>query len=737
MSPAPIPAPVPIVILAGQSNANNHALGAGVFNEVAQAGGMMMHLAVNGSPLEASADRNGTGDWSASGAPDAGELFNELVAQLQATLDPTSATYVPGAYLAGVVWVQGEAESWSSIGANHYQTNLEQFDDALTARFGGHSLAVSGLSDQVPELHNFTSTPATNWRRVQDAQVAMAAAHGDVTLVDPDQIAADNGYGAAQMFGADGLHYITDGAFPGLLGTALGHAALGGGALGTRTGAAGENRYQTGTRGDDIFRIADGAFGQVFGSSGHDTADFSQWRQGISVSAVGRTSLRVAVLDNSVVLQDLIAVERLLLTPFADHVTLTATAQELETGGGNDTVAGSGADDQVRLGNGNDFARGMEGNDRLYGGAGNDTLEGGAGADTLAGGAGVDTVTYSGATARVTATLYDAAHNAGEAAGDVYYSIENLAGSAFADMLMGNAGANRIQGGAGNDVLAGGAGNDRLEGGIGNDMLNGGTGADTMYGGAGLDTASYSWAGAGVTVSLANADANSGEAFGDRFFSIENLVGSALSDRLIGDAGANRLQGLRGDDVLAGGAGNDRLEGGDGDDVLNGGPGADTLMGGAGTDTANYGSASTGVVASLATPAINRGAAFADRFNSIENLTGSAFADRLLGDAGQNVLSGGGGFDWLDGGGGADTLVGGGGGDRFVFARGYGADVVADFAAGADHLVLRDFGLGSVQQALALAEQVGADVVFDFGQGDTVTLHATLLSAIADDLWLL
>ena len=51
----------------------------------------------------------------------------------------------------------------------------------------------------------------------------------------------------------------------------------------------------------------------------------------------------------------------------------------------------------------------------------------------------------------------------------------------------------------------------------------------------------------------------------------------------------------------------------------------------------------------------------------IENLTGSAYNDLLIGDSNANVLDGGKGDDYLKGGGGADTLEGGDGSDTIAY----------------------------------------------------------------------
>ena len=306
-----------------------------------------------------------------------------------------------------------------------------------------------------------------------------------------------------------------------------------------------------------------------------------------------------------------------------------------------------------------DYLKGNLGANRLDGGDGDDMLEGGAGADTLIGGAGSDTARYVASSAGVTISLLTGNAVGGDAGGDSLSGVENLIGSNFADFLKGNAAAN---------VLAGGVGADRLEGYNGDDTLAGGAGADVLNGDAGSDTADYSTSSAGVTISLVTGNAAGGDAAGDTFSSIENLIGSNFADFLKGDAAAN---------VLTGGVGADRLDGYSGDDTLAGGAGADTLNGDAGSDTANYSTSSAGVTISLATGNAVGGDAAGDTFSSIENLTGSAFADYLKGDAAANRLDGGSSADRLEGGSGDDSLEGGAGVDALV--GGAGTDT-ADYA---------------------------------------------------------
>lgn len=142
------------------------------------------------------------------------------------------------------------------------------------------------------------------------------------------------------------------------------------------------------------------------------------------------------------------------------------------------TWSGTALDEQVA---GTRFA------DALKGGAGDDTLEGAGGGDRLVGGAGSDTASHALSDKGVTASLAKPGENGGDARGDRYVSIENLAGSGRADALTGNAKANGLAGADGDDGLSGLGGADRLAGGRGNDVLTGGGGADAFVFDTALD----------------------------------------------------------------------------------------------------------------------------------------------------------------------------------------------------------------------------------------------------------
>jgi Ca2+-binding RTX toxin-like protein len=103
----------------------------------------------------------------------------------------------------------------------------------------------------------------------------------------------------------------------------------------------------------------------------------------------------------------------------------------------------------------------------------------------------------------------------------------------------------------------------------------------------------------------------------------------------------------------------------DGDDFIKGGGGGDFIDGGDGRDAVSYGDSTEGVEINLQTGYGKGGTAQDDVLINVEDVYGSAYNDKLIGDANDNMLDGGDGHDILKGGGGIDKLYGGRGDDWF------------------------------------------------------------------------
>jgi hypothetical protein len=265
--------------------------------------------------------------------------------------------------------------------------------------------------------------------------------------------------------------------------------------------------------------------------------------------------------------------------------------------------------------------------------------------------------------------------------------FEDYTGDGASEEINGTSTAEYILGLEGDDVIYAGGGNDLVSGGDGQDMLFGGAGNDRMHGGAGHDD-------------------------------------------MRGGTGNDHMDGGTGNDTVVGGDGTDTLLGGDGDDILDGGSGNDTLIGGAGRDTADYSLAAGRVVVSLelGTADVN-GSADLDTLSGIENVTGSNFNDRIVGDAGDNHLIGGLGNDLINGRGGRDLIEGGAGDDDLsgdgsddTVLGGDGADTINGLG-GADVL---DGGTGNdwINAGLGLDLANGGDgddIVFGSAGADELT----------------
>ncbi len=111
----------------------------------------------------------------------------------------------------------------------------------------------------------------------------------------------------------------------------------------------------------------------------------------------------------------------------------------------------------------------------------------------------------------------------------------------------------------------------------------------------------------------------------DNFIVPQQIGDESENQTIIGDSGANILNGGEGNDELNGRRGDDKLRGNSGDDNLNGGLGQDTVVGGSGNDIVNGG-------------------------RGDDKLLGTSGNDLLLGRSGNDILLGGAGDDILEGG---------------------------------------------------------------------------------------
>ncbi|NKX38983.1 Hint domain-containing protein [Tritonibacter mobilis] len=478
-----------------------------------------------------------------------------------------------------------------------------------------------------------------------------------------------------------------------------------------------------------------------------------------------------------------------------DGDMVDSSANVVEAGDGNDTVAtGKGADtiyggdgnDAIYSGGDGDYVEGGEGDDTIYQGGGNDTVYGGAGSDTfeipaqtgdsIYGGedsddSDVDIIDGSSASAPVN-VLYTGDEAGSYVGGGTFEEIEghtltqhddtvdasadssgvvldglggndSLTGGSGDDSIRGGDGADTILGGAGNDTLAANNGDDSVDGGAGNDSLIGGSGANTLAGGDGDDSISGGNAGDSIDGGADNDDISGNDGN-------DTIFGGTGSDTIYGDAGDDSLEGGDGNDSLYGGAGSDTLRGGDGDDYLGGSGNAETssdsLFGDAGNDTLYSGS-------------------------GLATLDGGDGNDRLYVNSGNTTLKGGTGNDSIHGGTGDDSMMGESGDDSFDLADDFGNDTIiggetgetsgdtldlrnvtsdltidltsADAEAGsftdgtstATFTEIENIRLGRGSDTLVLADGSGADAVQGFDMtdsGDGTTVDQLDVSDLTD-----
>jgi serralysin len=656
----------PIIILAGQSNAGRIAseivdaldatYGAGNY--------LLVRAHSSGAPLTSARDTKT--DWQTPGEMRS-VIVDETVAALQATSD---------GYVAGILWVQGEADTDQSGSPADYAADFDalfaEFRATVGAQMGNREtgidaapIAIANLSDHAP-----ASPDRSNWQAIQTELAALGTGNAGITTVDPDALSLGAGVSPSAMF-TDGLHYSDPAS------TALADGLIAAIVALAPTAPASVDRL-VGTRGSDVFVV----------DHVNDTI-VEQDNGGIDLV---RASVSFALRDYGLSLENL---------------TLTGTADLTGTGNGVDNILTGNS--------GNNALNGAWGDDVVYGMAGDDTLQDTRGNDTLVGGTGND-VYYVDSVHDVVIEHAGQGHDHINASVDYRLwvdapEVENLTLTGDADLDgTGNALNNHLIGNSGNNVLDGARGADRLNGGGGDDTLIGQSGADTLIGDSGADVLfGDGEAGASVTFQAGQAfrlyqatldrapDANGFDYWTDQlkaganyFHIVTGFVESPEFQRTYGSLSNEDFVELLYNNVLErasdpGGRANWLAE----------------LENGA---TREY-------VVSRFAESIEFSGKMAEDLNNWVRLERSD--------------------DVLDPGAGDYTLSGGDLSDTFVFGPASdGRHVITDFE-GWDSLDLREFGYQNTSEARAAFNQSGSDLVFE-DSGVTVILEDTTLSELSD-----
>src|SRR3954469_13850534 len=278
-------------------------------------------------------------------------------------------------------------------------------------------------------------------------------------------------------------------------------------------GEAGRDALDGGP-GDDLLDGGEGS-DQIFGGAGADTVSYLVAPRAVLINLFGQAAADGIDTDA------LSSIENAVGSAFDDIIVSSDAANRIDGRGGSDTVsydlsargqlihlAGEAATDGIFT----DTLLSIENaistkfSDVMHGNALDNVLDGGAGgSDQINGAGGSDTVSYAFSRRGVLINLASQA-TADGVDSDTLSSIENAVGSAFGDVIVSSDAANRIDGRGGSD------------------------------------TVSYDLSARGQLINLAGGAATDG-IFTDTLLSIENAIGSELSDVMHGNALDNILDG--------------------------------------------------------------------------------------------------------------------------------------------------------------------------------------------------
>ncbi|RXZ38982.1 calcium-binding protein [Oxalobacteraceae bacterium CAVE-383] len=341
---------------------------------------------------------------------------------------------------------------------------------------------------------------------------------------------------------------------------------------------------------DDVFTA--GIDSKNFnGGAGFDTVRYDSAASGIIIDAINNVG-RGAAAGNTYT-----GIEAFVGGGSDDMFIASADANSFNGGAaGSDTVDYSNSNAAVTVdlfftrgqGTSGGYAQGdvLVNIANVIGSAGDDLFLANSVQNSFEGGGGNNTVSYEhSSSADSTGVIVDLSATDGSgtsgnyALGDKFSNIQNVIGSAFNDTFVASSVANVFTGGGGIDTVSyakstsadgvtgvtvdlstvdglGGAGHghgnyaegdtiinvQNAIGSIYNDTFIGGAVANTFTGGGGSDTVSYAGSTA-VTVDLVNGVGVGGNAEGDKYINVQNVIGGDADDTIIDNLAANTIDG--------------------------------------------------------------------------------------------------------------------------------------------------------------------------------------------------
>jgi Ca2+-binding RTX toxin-like protein len=239
-----------------------------------------------------------------------------------------------------------------------------------------------------------------------------------------------------------------------------------------------------------------------------------------------------------------------------------------------------------------------------------------------------------------------------------------LVGTTAGDTLTAGAKSQLLQGLGGNDTLTGGAGFDTLDGGTGNDSLIGGDKSDTYIVDSAKDVIADSGGDDDRIQASISIDLNNAAYLGIEHVTLTgtsglSATGDEFANMLVGNTGANKLDGGALADTMIGGGGNDTYTVDDSGDSI-------VEYANDGTDQVNSSAASFILSDFVENLTLTGTGDINGTGNELGNkITGNDGANDLSGRVGNDTLTGNGGNDTLEGGKGADSMSGGAGSDEY------------------------------------------------------------------------